>query len=124
MNYAFANINNVTGEVYLSDEWADLQYAYPGDVAGNGTTLLGNFNQLYLLKKKYRQLKTVLSVGGWTYRTNFPTGLATAENRQRFANSSLTLVKDLGLDGIDVDWEVRYDHVLLETSRSYSVDNE
>jgi chitinase len=98
-------VNSTTGEVLLSDEWADLQFPYPGDVASNGTQLLGNFNQLFKLKQQNRNLKTVLSVGGWSFRENFKTALATNATRHRFAESSLQLVIDLGLDGIDIDWE-------------------
>lgn len=105
ITYAFANVNSTTGEVFLSDEWADVQFNYPGDVASNGTQLLGNFNQLYKLKQKNRNLKTVLSVGGWSYRANFKTALATNTTRYRFAKSSLQLITDLGLDGFDIDWE-------------------
>lgn len=94
-------MNSTTGEVFLTDEWADLQFAYPGDVASNGTQLLGNFNQLYKLKQQNRNLKTSLSVGGWSYRANFKTALATGATRSRFAESALKLVTDLGLDGVD-----------------------
>jgi len=95
----------MTGEVILSDEWADIQFPYPGDVASNGTQLLGNFNQLYKLKQKHRNLKVILSVGGWSFRANFKPALSTAERRQKFCDSSLTLIADLGLDGLDIDWE-------------------
>lgn len=111
INYAFANINNLTGEVFLSDPWADLQYKYPSDTASNltvnsnATILYGNFNQLFKLKQQHRNLKTVLSVGGWSYRENFKPALATEQGRVKFAESALALVKDLGLDGVDVDWE-------------------
>ena len=79
-----------------------MQFAYPGDVASNGTQLLGNFNQLYKLKQQNRNLKTILSVGGWSYRENFKTALATNATRYRFAESSLKLIADLGLDGFDI----------------------
>ncbi|KAI8932217.1 hypothetical protein NX059_011096 [Plenodomus lindquistii] len=105
INYAFANINNVTGEVYLSDEWADIQFQYPGDVASNGTQLYGNFNQLFKLKQKNRNLKVALSVGGWSYRENFAPALAKEDGRQTFCSSALQLVADLGLDAFDIDWE-------------------
>ncbi len=98
-------MNNKTGEVVLTDEWADLQFGYPGDVATNGSQLLGNFNQLYKLKQKNRNLKVILSVGGWSFRANFKPALATAEGRQKFCDSSLTLIADLGIDGLDIDWE-------------------
>ncbi|KAH7068959.1 glycoside hydrolase superfamily [Paraphoma chrysanthemicola] len=105
INYGFANVNNVTGEVFLTDEWADVQFGYPGDVGTNATQLLGNFNQLYKLKQKNRNLKVILSVGGWTFRGNFKPALSTAAGRQTFCDSALTLIADLGLDGFDIDWE-------------------
>jgi chitinase len=105
INYGFANVNNVTGEVFLTDAWADVQFPYPGDVATNGTQLLGNFNQLYKLKQKNRNLKVILSVGGWSFRANFKPALATESGRQKFCDSSLALIADLGLDGFDIDWE-------------------
>jgi chitinase len=98
-------VNNVTGEVFLTDEWADVQFPYPGDVATNGTQMLGNFNQLYKLKQKNRNLKVILSVGGWSYRANFKPALATEAGRIKFCDSSLALIADLGLDGFDIDWE-------------------
>ncbi|KAG5976200.1 hypothetical protein E4U55_007462 [Claviceps digitariae] len=104
--YAFANVNNKTGEVVLSDTYADLQYAYPGDVTNSsGINVYGNIKQLFLLKKKYRNLKTTLSVGGWTYRVNFPPMLATDITRDAFVKSATKLISDLGFDGIDIDYE-------------------
>ena len=98
-----------------------MQYQYPGDVPSNGTQLYGNFNQLYKLKQKNRNLKTSLSVGGWSFRDNFKTALASNATRYRFAESSLKLVSDLGLDGLDIDWEYPEDATdaknLVETAR-------
>jgi chitinase len=89
----------------LSDQWADLQYAYPGDdTSVNGTNVYGNVKQLYLLKKKYRTLKTMLSIGGYTYSPNWSAILGSDAMRMKFATSAVKLMSNLGFDGLDFDY--------------------
>jgi len=66
-----------------------------------GTNLYGNFKQLYALKKANRNLKVLLSVGGWTYsQAGHFDFVANSAYRANFVSSALTILEDNGLDGM------------------------
>lgn len=103
INYAFANISD-TGEIVLGDEYADSQYAYPEN-AVNPAAAGGNLGQLARLKIQHPHLKTLISVGGYTWSGRFTDIALTEETRGRFARSCVEFIRRYGLDGVDIDWE-------------------
>ena len=69
--YAFANVRADSGEVFLSDKWADEEIHYPDD-SWDEKGLFGNFKAIYMLKKQHRHLKLLLSIGEHTVTRSKP----------------------------------------------------
>ena len=103
VNYAFAGVES-SGNVYLTDLWADIQRPdTQRHVGADG--LSGNLGALYEYKQENPNLKVGLSIGGWQGSAGFSTAASSNQTRSTFAKSALSLILNLGLDYIDLDWE-------------------
>lgn len=87
INYAFVNVK---------DSMAVLT---------NLRTDSTNFRLLNGLKKINPDLKIMISIGGWSWSENFSDAVLTSSSRKLFAKSSVDIVRQFDLDGVDIDWE-------------------
>ena len=119
--------NNGSAGDGAGDMFADYEKTFDAGTSVDGVAdvfgqpIAGNFNQLKKLKKKYPNLKILVSIGGWTYSKYFSDAAATDASRKKFVSSCLdmfikgNLPADAGyggpgtgagiFDGIDIDWE-------------------
>lgn len=104
LNFAFANLNT-DGSIVIGDSWVDVEKPMGGESWDSPGDSRGHFAQLRELKKKYPHLKTLISVGGWTWSNNFSDVAAAPEKRKQFAKTAVEFCNKHGFDGIDIDWE-------------------
>jgi chitinase len=88
VNYAFANIG--------SD--LKITLGYP-DVDPS------NISKLNALKQINPNLKTIISVGGWSWSGRFSDAALSDTSRTAFADSCVSFIVKYGFDGVDIDWE-------------------
>jgi GH18 family chitinase len=113
INYAFSNVS-FGGECRLGDGQADTGRLYLAAESVSGRDepdslpFHGNFSQLLELKQAHPDLKILISIGGWTWSSNFSAAAKDGPSRQRFASSCIDLyLKQFEgvFDGLDIDWE-------------------
>ena len=56
------------------------------------------------IKSQNPDIKIILSIGGWG-AGGFSEAAMTEKGRKQLADSAVDLIKEYGLDGIDIDWE-------------------
>lgn len=87
ISYAFAVITNLQ---LSSSEYNDVAM----------------YKQLFEKKLANGNLKTLLAVGGWNFGTaGFTEMVANTSTRQVFIQSAVTLLRQYGFDGLELDWE-------------------
>ena len=64
-----------------------------------------NFRLLNQLKEINPDLRILISIGGWSWSGNFSDAVLTPDSRSKFAKTSVKIVEDYDLDGVDIDWE-------------------
>lgn len=84
INYAFGHVNETFNGVRVANE--------------------ERLKQIMTLKGQRPDLKILVSIGGWG-SGRFSEMAADEQNRLSFAQDCQRIVKEFGLDGIDIDWE-------------------
>lgn len=114
-----------------TDELTHLFYSFAetdeGVITGvtDGDDTAERVERIAALKDDNPDLKVSISVGGWGLCEDFPEMAATQENRERFAESAVSFIREYDLDGLDYDWEFpEADHredftAMVETLREY-----
>lgn len=111
--------NVPNGSIVLGDPDADALRPTPGGPTTGcwADAACGNFGALRNLKQQNPHLKTILSVGGWTWSNRFSDTAATDQTRKNFAKSAVDALRAYGFDGVDLDWE--YPNVEAIPGNSY-----
>ena len=87
INYAFVDVQG--NRAFLSNEKTDTV----------------NFRLLNNLKKVNKDLKILISLGGWSWSKNFSDAVLTDTSNRNFSQSAVDIVAKYDLDGVDIDWE-------------------
>ncbi|KAI9503393.1 glycoside hydrolase [Coemansia spiralis] len=85
INYGFAKLENNC--IAVGDSWADFNN-------DNGTA-----------RRRNPQLRSLISVGGWTWSGGFSDMAASEATRRVFVHSVAEFLQNYKFDGIDIDWE-------------------
>lgn len=104
--YGFFKVTN--GKAAIFDSWAasDKRFPEQGDTWNDPPgKLYGCLGQIYRLKQQNRQLKHIVSIGGWTLSQEMNSVLASDASMDTFVQSCLDVCEQYGFDGVDWDLE-------------------
>lgn len=92
--YAFADLDETTFKIKPNNPAVDIDQEFYRKFTG--------------LKSQNPSLKTMLAVGGWVdsnINDKYSQLVASRENIDVFVGSVVSLLKEYGFDGLDMDWE-------------------
>ena len=107
INVAFAKVD--PGPDRNKPKFKLMSYDEKADLGPNG-----QYAQIAALKAKHTHLKTLISVGGWTFNDPaakpntewvFSALAETAATRAEFIDSAIRFAREHKFDGVDIDWE-------------------
>jgi chitinase len=102
INYAFINVDPVELTCILGDMDQD-----PIRIP----ELNGPF------REQNPRVKSLMSIGGWTWSADFSDAALTPESREKFVDSCMALMEEWDFDGIDIDWEFPVDGGCVDNTR-------
>ncbi len=96
---------SITAEKLTHINYAFGKLMENGELANLGAKDAAHIKELVALKEKNRDLKILISVGGWGGCKYFSDTAFTETARRKFAVSAVRVMKQYALDGVDIDWE-------------------
>ncbi|WGL17570.1 glycoside hydrolase family 18 protein [Microbulbifer bruguierae] len=99
------DFNKLTHVIYSFVYLDGNQLSFARDDRANGQKGKQAYARLLALKEQYPHLKVLLALGGWGGCETCSEVFSSNENRVAFARSVRQTLKELGGDGIDLDWE-------------------
>ncbi len=113
--HSYVVIGYVTGNGWTKEQidvqkLTHINYAFAvpaqnGELAPLKAKDEANLALLTSLRATNKNLKILISVGGWGGCKYFSDAALTDASRRTFANSAVALLKKHNLDGVDIDWE-------------------
>lgn len=107
----WASYQGYTPEKIPADRLHNIHYAFASiDPSGRSLTLtdpahdLENFRALGKLKAENKNVRLIISIGGWDDSAYFSKA-AREENRKAFSKSCVDFLTEHSFDGVDLDWE-------------------
>ncbi len=98
------NPYDVEDELLTSLTHINLSFAKVVDIDGTVTFEVLDKPKLSKFIADNPQIKFSIAIGGWN-AGNFSEAASSEETRKRFVDTTLNIVEEFNLDGVDLDWE-------------------